>query len=165
MNRKFLIVFLSAAALGTFTPLTALAQEKKAKKASDKAPAKSAEDAANKTADAKPAEKGADATRAVPYQGKVASVDAAAKTFTIKTQAGKEHVFAITDKTAITKDEGAATFEDIKVGEVVRGTRTKKGEGQWEAVKVMIGPKEKEGGAANPAPEGDAKAGGAKKKS
>lgn len=80
-------------------------------------------------------------TKPLPYRGTVAAVDAAAKTFTTKNKDGKENVFHVTDKTVIMKDKSSATFADIKEGEAVRGTRIKKGDQNWEAVKVLIGAK------------------------
>jgi hypothetical protein len=104
-----------------------------------------AEKPAAKTAEpAKAAEKKEAATsRTLPYQGEVDAVDATAKTFTLKNKDGKEHVFAVGEKTQLLKaDNTAATFDDIKVGEWVRGSRVKIADGKWDAVKVTIGKKE-----------------------
>lgn len=78
--------------------------------------------------------------RALPYHGKVASVDAAAKTFTI---AGKtsSRVFKVTDTTAIMKQGAPATMADIVADEEVRGSYWKKEDGSLEAKKVTLGPK------------------------
>lgn len=83
------------------------------------------------------------AARPLPFQGKVSRVSPSAKTFTITTKAGKDHLFTVTDKTQILKEDAPAKFEDIKRDEIVRGSRLKVGENQWEAVKVIIGAKEK----------------------
>jgi hypothetical protein len=79
--------------------------------------------------------------KAVPYHGKIASVDAAAKTFTIKGKT-KDRVFTITDKTTITKDGAAADISALVAGEEVTGQATKSGD-NWDALKVYLGVKEK----------------------
>ena len=93
-------------------------------------------------ASASPMEKetAAKAPRAIPYRGKIASVDASAKSFTI---AGKttSRVFMVTDKTEIMKDGASATMADIVADEEVRGSYWKKTDGSLEAKKVTIGPK------------------------
>ena len=73
----------------------------------------------------------------------VSRVSPTEKIFTITTKAGKDHVFTITEKTQFLKDDAPAKFEDIKRDDVVRGSRLKLGENQWEALKVIIGAKEK----------------------
>ena len=85
-------------------------------------------------------EAGAKSERAIPYRGKIASVDSAAKTFTI---AGKtsSRVFKVTDKTEIMKAGAAATMADIVAEEEVRGSYWKKADGTLEAKKVTLGPK------------------------
>src|SRR5207244_4378089 len=107
--------------------------------------------AAEKKADAAPAEKTAttaeekkeSAAKSLPFKGKVATVDAKARTFTTKTKEGKENVFTITEKTKIEKADGSAgTINDIVVDESVRRTRVKLGEAKWEVVKVTLGKKE-----------------------
>ena len=57
----------------------------------------------------------------LPYRGKVASVDASAKTLTV----GKRTI-KVTDQTKITKQGAAATMADITVGEKVSGSYWKK---------------------------------------
>lgn len=81
--------------------------------------------------------------RPLPYQGVVSRVDGPGRTFTVTTKAGKDHLFTITDKTQILKDDAPAKFEDIKTAGVVRGSRLKLGENKWEALKVIIGAKVK----------------------
>ncbi len=85
-------------------------------------------------------EAGAKTARALPYHGKIASVDSTAKTFTI---AGKtsSRVFKVTDKTEIMKAGAAATMADIVADEEVRGSYWKKEDGTLEAKKVTLGPK------------------------
>ncbi len=132
------------AALAITAPFGAFAADKK------KADAPAAP-AATKPAAAE--EKAVGAVKALPYQAKVASVDAAAKTFTTKNKDGKENVFSVTDKTTIEKADGSAgTLADIKADEVVRGTRIKQGEGKWEATKVIIGAKDKKADATSAKP-------------
>ena len=81
--------------------------------------------------------------RPLPYQGVVSKVDLAAKTFTITTKAGKDHVFTVTEKTQFFDGDAPARFEDVKKNDLIRGSRLKLGENQWEALKVTIGAKEK----------------------
>lgn len=59
--------------------------------------------------------------RPTSYRGKIASVDASAKTFTV----GK-HTIKVTDETKITKNDAAATMADIVADEQVRGSYGKK---------------------------------------
>ena len=61
----------------------------------------------DKPATPDPAKAPAETTKSIPYHGKVASVDAAAKTFTIK-GLKKDRLFSTTDKTVITKDGAPA---------------------------------------------------------
>ncbi len=77
--------------------------------------------------------------RSIPFRGKVASVDASAKTFSI---AGKEttRVIKITDQTKITKQGADATMKDIVADEEVRGSYWKKEDGSLEARSVKLGP-------------------------
>ncbi len=104
---------------------------------------KAAADAKEKDAD-----KGADsASKAVPFQGKVSAVDAAARTFTLngKTK-DKERTFKVPENAQILQNNQPVEFKAIIVGELLRGQAYKKSEG-WEAKKVMIGPKEDISGA------------------
>jgi hypothetical protein len=84
-------------------------------------------------------ERGSEFTgKAVPYQGKVLAVNAAAQTFTLTGR--KDRLFQMMPNTVVTKDEAPAKFEQIAVGDLVRGTAVKNGD-YWEAKKVYIGPK------------------------
>jgi len=76
--------------------------------------------------------------RAIPFHGKIASVDASAKTFSI---AGKEktRMIKITDETKITKQGAAATTTDLAADEEVRGSYWKE-DGSLEARTVKLGP-------------------------
>ncbi|HEY2713318.1 MAG TPA: DUF5666 domain-containing protein [Chthoniobacterales bacterium] len=75
-------------------------------------------------------------TRALPYHGKVVSVDASARSFVV----GKR-TFAITNDTQITKDNAPAALSDIMSGEMVGGSYWKKDDGTMEARTVRIGTK------------------------
>ena len=93
-----------------------------------------------KTSDPGPAKPAA--ARAIPFYGKIGTVDKASKTFTIE---GKKsaRTFTTTASTKMEKVGGAATWDDLKTGESVRGSALKKAEGHYEAVTVRIGQKEK----------------------
>jgi hypothetical protein len=97
--------------------------------------------AASPAASASPMAKSAAAktNRAVPFRGKIASVDATAKTFSI---AGKDaaRVIKITDQTRITKQGAEATMKDVVADEEVRGSYWKKEDGSLEARNVKLGP-------------------------
>ena len=86
------------------------------------------------TAAASPAKKG------TPFHGKITSVDAAAKTITLE---GKEaqRVVMVTDSTKLKKAGGAATWDDLKVGEEVGGSFKKTDDGKMEALTLRVGPK------------------------
>lgn len=114
-----LIAALGVAALVLALPSTVPAKEKKTAAAPPQA-------GAAPMAKAKP----------IAYHGKVASVDAAAKTFEV----GKR-TFKVTDTTAITKDGAPATMADIAVGEKVSGSYWKKEDGSLETKSVKIGAK------------------------
>ncbi len=84
------------------------------------------------------------ALRRLPFQGTVAAVDVRAKTFTIKTKDGKAHLHLLADYATVEKATGhPATIQDVQVGDLVRGTRTKLEENRWEVIKLIIGPKRK----------------------
>jgi hypothetical protein len=103
------------------------------------APEATASPAASVAATDKPA-------RPIPYHGKVASVDASAKTFTV----GKRTI-KVTDETKITKQDAAATMADIVVDEQVRGSYWKKEDGTLEAKSVKLGAKSADAAAATEA--------------
>lgn len=77
--------------------------------------------------------------RAIPFHGKIASVDAKAKTFTV---AGKEksRTFKITDKTAVTKNGQPATISDVTANEDARGSYWKMPDGSMEVKTLKLGP-------------------------
>ncbi|MEO5719542.1 MAG: hypothetical protein ABIR29_13365 [Chthoniobacterales bacterium] len=101
-------------------PVTAPAKEKKT--------TETAAASASPEATAKP-------PRPTAYRGKIASVDASAKTFTV----GK-HTIKVTDETKITKNDAAATMADIVADKQVRGSYWKKEDG-LEAKSVKLGAK------------------------
>jgi len=70
----------------------------------------------------------------MPFHGKVASVDATAMTFTLKTL-----TISVTSATKITKDGKPAVFADITAGETVSGSYKKDDAGKMTANKVTIG--------------------------
>ena len=89
----------------------------------------------------------APAKRGVPYHGKVASVDSAAKTFTITTKKGESRVFMMTEATKYMKDGQPATMTDVVADQEVRGQYMKMDDGTMMAKSVMPGMKPmKEGG-------------------
>jgi hypothetical protein len=90
----------------------------------------------------------------------VEAIDPAAGTFTTKNKKGKVVTFTVSESTTITKNDAPAKIEDVTVGETVRGTRTKSGEGQWAVTSLMIGAKD----AAASKPEAAAKPAAARKK-
>jgi hypothetical protein len=81
-------------------------------------------------------------SKPIPFQGKVSSVDAPSRTFTIngKTKE-RDRVFKVLDNTQILINNQQADFRSIEVGEIVRGQAYKRTNG-WDAKKVMVGPKE-----------------------
>lgn len=81
----------------------------------------------------------------VPFHGKIAEIDKAAKTISIgKT---KKRTIQITDKTKLMKGGKTATLDDANVGDEVGGAY-RDSDGKLEATSLRIGPK----------PEGEAKA-------
>jgi hypothetical protein len=72
----------------------------------------------------------------VPFNGKIASVDKDAKTFTIG-----ERTFQITAETKIMKAGKAATLGDAVVGEEVGGVAKKSEDGKLMVTSVRFGPK------------------------
>jgi len=77
-----------------------------------------------------------------PLRGKIASVDPAAKTVTMEGEA--KLTVAVTDSTKLKKGSGMATWDDLKVGEEVRGQYNKTADGKLEAVSIKVGPRSEE---------------------
>ena len=71
---------------------------------------------------------------ALPFHGKVASVDTTANTVTV----GKL-TLNITEKTKIKKDGQAGTISDVTVGESIKGAYKKGTDGKLTAVSISIG--------------------------
>lgn len=152
MKLKYILP-LALAAVSLSTPLAVVGAETKPAAPATEKPAAPAAPAAEEKKDA--------TAKTLPFQGKVASVDATAKTFTTKNKDGKENVFSVTEKTKVEKADGtAATLADLKADDVVRGSRIKLSEGKWEVVKLIIGAKD--GDAAKAAKPADAKPAAAK---
>ena len=78
--------------------------------------------------------------RALPFHGRVISVDSSAKTFTLNGK-GRERLFRTTEHTEYWKDGKQTDFKAIVAGENVRGSAIKI-EAEWEVKKVTIGAKE-----------------------
>lgn len=118
---KTFLTLLSIVALAT--PAFAQAKKKPA-----------AEKPAETKAEAKPAEE--KTAKALPMNSRADSIDAAAKTFSMKRKDGVEVKHMVTDKTTILQGAAAAKFEDIKVGDTVSGLRMKKSDTEYEVVKI-----------------------------
>ncbi|MDD5349713.1 MAG: hypothetical protein PHQ12_05830 [Chthoniobacteraceae bacterium] len=82
--------------------------------------------------------------RPFPFQSVIVSVDPAARTFRM----GKKviHQVHILPETKITRgDTVPAAFETLTPGMEIRGAVRKRADGDYDAVSVKIGPKEKPG--------------------
>ena len=84
-------------------------------------------------ADAKPADK-APAARAIPFRGKIASVDKQAKTIKVG-----ERTFQVTSDTRIMKAGKPATLDDATVGEEVGGAYREGADKKLNVVSLRIG--------------------------
>lgn len=97
--------------------------------------------AATKKATPAPAEP-AKPAKPLPMYSRVDTIDVAGKTFTNKRKDGVEVKHVVTATTEIRNGEAAAKFADIKIGDYVSGLRLKKGEKEYEVVKITkFGPK------------------------
>jgi hypothetical protein len=86
-------------------------------------------------ADEKPAEKkAAPAVRAVPFRGKIAAVDKAAKTVKVG-----ERTFHVTSETRIVKAGKPATLDDATVGEDVGGAYRESEDKKMNLVTLRVG--------------------------
>ncbi len=74
----------------------------------------------------------------LPFHGKVAAVDTAARTVTVGTL-----VINVTAHTKITKDGHPATLADIAVGEKISGSYIKDEAGKLHAMVIHMGEKKK----------------------
>lgn len=75
------------------------------------------------------------------FRGNIETVDAGAKSFTVK---GKKatRTFKVTATTTLLKRAGGnASFDDLKAGDYVTGSGKKTGETQVDVVSMKVGPK------------------------
>lgn len=95
-------------------------------------------------AEGKPAKNapGVEATKkhSLPFNGKVAAVDATAMTVTVGSQ-----TLNVTAETKIIKDGKPATLADITVGEPARGSYKKDDAGKLNAATISVGEKTPQG--------------------
>lgn len=70
--------------------------------------------------------------RPIPMYTRVDTIDLAGKSFTHKNKDGREVRFILTSQTSIRNNGVSAKFEDIKVGDVVAGSRYKKSDTEYE---------------------------------
>src|SRR5687768_6028796 len=124
------------AAFGWSLSSPLFAQEKKK---ADAAPAATAKKANEKPATA--ADKKA-ANKPIPMYARADSISVSRKTFTMKTKDGREIKHSLTDSTEVRNGDAAAKLADIKEGDWVSGTRIKKGDADYEVVKITkFGPR------------------------
>lgn len=126
---KKLLTLTLATTLALGLPTIAFAQKKKMPAEAKKAEAKP-------EAAAAPAAEKNTATKSLPMNARVDSMDASAKTFTMKRKDGVEVKHILTDATEIKNSGADAKLEDIKVGDWVSGSRTKKSNNEYEVVKI-----------------------------
>ena len=88
------------------------------------------------------------------FSGKIASVDATAKTITVTLASGTSETFQVTAKTRIRKDGSPATLDDATVGEKIRLSARKNQAGDWVAGAISIGQPRKAAPATNAPPVG-----------
>ena len=134
MNNKLKFIAAGAAVLVYCAPIPASAASP-TPAASPKISSKAKATAANKAPTAETT-----TTKALPFHGTIATVDRAARSFTI---AGKEksRIFKVTETTVITKGGAPATFADLASNEEVRGNYVKAADGSMEVKAVKLGPK------------------------
>jgi len=75
------------------------------------------------------------------FTGKIAKVDAQAKSFTLESTASDPAASAptlVNSQTIITKDKKPATFDDLAVGQAVTGAKHQDPEGKWVAATVNV---------------------------
>ena len=135
MNTKNKIITACTAALVYCTPVVAFAASPTPAASPNSSP-KAKTTAAEK---APAAETTTSKVKALPFHGTIATVEQAAKSFTI---AGKEksRIFKVTETTVITKGGAPATIADLVANEEVRGNYVKAADGSLEARTVKVGP-------------------------
>lgn len=67
---------------------------------------------------------------------KVDAIDAAAKTFSYTTKAGKKVVNKVTGNTTIMQGDKPAQFSDVKVGDTISGSHKKISATEYEIIKI-----------------------------
>ncbi len=79
----------------------------------------------------------------LPFKGKIASADKDKKTITLTSKKGESRTFVIGDSTTLSKGDtdATATWDDLKVGESVRGSYTKSSDGTLEVKMLKVGAK------------------------
>ena len=91
--------------------------------------------------------------RAQGFKGKIGSVDPTKKTLTLESKKeGGGRTLTVTNASKLTKGaDETATWDDLTVGQEVRGSYKKSADGTLEIVKLSVGPKAN--GAEKPKPE------------
>jgi hypothetical protein len=135
MNTKFKLITACAAALVYCAPGAAFAASPTPAASPKSSPRAKATPANQTTA----ADTTATKVNALPFHGTIATVEQAARTFTI---AGKEksRIFKVTETTVITKAGAPATMTDLVANEEVRGNYVKAADGSLETRTVKVGP-------------------------
>ena len=154
-NMKKLLFTLTLAAALVLGGQTAFAQAKKKVPAPAPADAPADKPAASAAPVAEKPKADSEKPKNVSLHTIVDSIDASGKSFSHKNKDGKEVKNVVTSKTEIKNGEKDAKFEDIKVGDEVRGLRLKKNDAEYEVVKITyIGaPEKKPAASAKPAAE------------
>lgn len=80
------------------------------------------------------------AERPLPFHGKIGSVDAYGKKFTLSSKEGMGRTFRVTGTTAILKEGTPGRFSDLAAGEEIRGSYWKRADGSLEAKSLKVGP-------------------------
>ncbi len=82
-------------------------------------------------------------TKSLPFRGKIASVDNDKKSITLESKSGEGRTLMVGSSAQIFKGDGttAASWDDLKTGEEVRGSYTKADDGSMQVVKIKVGAK------------------------
>jgi Domain of unknown function (DUF5666) len=128
---------LTASALAL--PLSSIAQTT----APDKSPSKPAASPPSTMAAGEKGEKEAK-DKPLPFKGKIASADPTKKTFTIESKKeGGGRTFTVTGDSKLMKGANeTASWDDLTVGQEVRGSYKKAADGTLQIVKLSVGAKE-----------------------
>ena len=145
--KKFLnIITITACTFGLAAGSFAAEKKSASTEGAKKAGEKSAE--AAKTSPEKVVGEG----KPLPMNSRADSIDASAKTFSMKRKDGVEVKHVVTATTEIMNGTATAKFEDIKVGDYVSVLRKKVSETEYTVVKITkFGPRAAKEGAAKPA--------------